>query len=407
MKDNSGVIEGITINQQKTSTVCRTCQYTHLTEYINIGYHPLSTTMLLDKPQQNPPTYLMAYDYCLSCGHVQMREPIDPSLFYQEYSRLRSVTTPAYVLELSDTICKRVNQEQCVVEIGSNDGMFLQDLRARGVQKLVGVEAAANAVEASRRSGIDTIHGYYSIEIADQILRQYGEPAAIVIRHVLEHINDINTFMKDVLYLADPQTLIIIEVPDLRWAISRGEFTSFTDQHINYFTHRSLAIFLARVGLYIESISVVPNNWSEALLCFSYLGEPADMEYPVLERDTSNEFLDSMHKTKTTLLELRQHGRAVAFGGLCRTVNLINYLDIAKERIFDFIVDDDPLKKGKYLPGCDLIVLSPIEMKKRAIPFCVICAVNYEQRIMNRHRNYIEAGGCFVTLFPFCRRKLQ
>ncbi|RLB83505.1 MAG: hypothetical protein DRH17_02505 [Deltaproteobacteria bacterium] len=372
-----------------------------LQEYLNFGYQPLST-VLFDQPHWNPPRFLMAYDYCSHCGHVQHRYPIDPSFFYEEYGRMRSKIIPAYVGDLTREIRERVGgTNKLVVEIGSNDGMFLQELQKVGFSNVIGIEAAKNCVEAALQNGVTTLYGYFSFEMADKVLHTYGKPCAIIIRHVLEHIDHIDAFLSAVLLMMSEQTLLVIEVPDLMWAIQKGDFTSFTDQHISYFTKNSLTVLLARFGLRIDSISIVPNNWSDALLCFCYRGEMKLPSQRPLSRESAKSFVESMRETAHGLERLKSRGKMVGFGGFCRTVNLINYLHLNTQGVFEFIVDDDPQKYHKYLPGSNLVVLSPDEMKRKSIPFCIICTVNYEAQIIAAHKDYALARGQFVTLFPF------
>jgi hypothetical protein len=344
----------------------------------------------------------MVYDFCTSCGLVQARFPLPPSYFYEKYVRLSPNRTQEYVKKLAGWISELMDDKSgLVVEIGSNDGKFLQLMRKAGVSNVLGVDPAKNCVEAAMKNNIETLQSAFNEEISQKIVQERGVPSVIIIRHLLEHIDNLSSILKNILYMMNNSTLLVVEVPDLMWAINRGDFTSFTDQHICYFTRYSLHTLLDRNGISIEYSLIVPNVWSGSLLCIGRKKSSHRIldRGKILQYQTRNIFKKSMRELHKKIKKLKVKGSIVGFGAYCRTANLLNYLD--DQNIFEYVVDDDKTKLGKILPGTEKVIKAPKQMINDKIAYCVICALSYEKQIIRRHKEYALRGGRFVGLFPF------
>jgi len=382
-------------------TECRACRSRSLKRYIDFGRQPVST-ILLDSPRKDLSLFDTAHDYCNDCGHVQRRVAVDPAMLYVEYTRLRSSSTPAYVYQLADHIAGELvgAKTDLIVEIGSNDGMFLKELLALGMEHVLGVEAAHNCMAAATADGIPTLHEFFSLQTAETIRTSYGTPRVIIIRHLLEHMEDPDAFLGAVRSLMSDDTRLVIEVPDLRWAVDRGDFTSFTEQHISYFSPRSLQTLLNRHGLRISSRSIVPNNWSDAILCTCSLGTGDVLPDGKLPFASQSRFLQLMADLRHFFDGLAERKESIAcFGGFCRTANFVNYLHLDVSRI-SFVADDNSAIHGKCLPGSNLTIEGAARLATDAIDNCFICTVNYEAKIIANHGDFLSGGGRFIKMFP-------
>ena len=365
--------------------------------YLDFGHQPLSS-ILYEKPDLDPPKFPMSFEYCSNCGHVQARNAIDPGYFYINYNRLRSKHLPNYIYELAkETFNFLGAPNDLILEIGSNDGMFLELLSEMGATNILGVEPALNCAKEAKSIRVPVIESYFNIECAQRIIDSFGTPSIIIARHVLEHIDDLDSFMSAIRLLATKNTSLIIEVPDLSWAIEKKDFTSFIDQHISYFTHGSLSYFLEKHGFSVCSLKNVPNTWSGSICCVSKLGTSILNNKRILAISTSDIFKSSMIDVLSNLTSLSNNSRLSLFGGYCRTANLINYL--GGKNIIDCVVDDDSAKHGKYLPGYNNPIMPFDALLKRDVNECVICAVNFEDIILTKHSDYLTQGGIFRS-FP-------
>lgn len=74
-----------------------------------------------------------------------------------------------------------------------------------------------------------------------------GDSRLILLRHVLEHIDQPRNFVAS-LAAAMPNAPLFVEVPDLDWILRTNAFWDFCYEHCNYFTPITLAAMLERGG---------------------------------------------------------------------------------------------------------------------------------------------------------------
>ena len=377
---------------------CRACGGAAFSVYLDFGDQPISTHLVA--PGVGVERYSKRYLHCRECGHVQVETPVPAALLYDAYARVSPVASPPAAPALARRIVASLSHPRdLVVEIGCGGGDFLAALRQAGARNLVGIDAARNCVRRARDGGFEVVHGPFDDALAKAVGRDFGAASVVVMRHVLEHIDDAAGFLAGARRLLEHQGRLVVEIPDLGWAIARGDFTSFTDEHVSYFSAHSLARLLARCEFGVESLETVPHTWSDALL--AWCGPNADAGIAAakpIPAATKAAFRGAMEDTAEALASLAREPLAF-YGAFCRTVNLLNYLDIFLPKGC-FAVDDDAGKWGLRLPSSDLAVEPPAVLGQRKVPACVIGAVNYEGRIVAANRGYVDGGGRFYALFP-------
>ena len=103
----------------------------------------------------------------------------------------------------------------------------------------------------------------------------------------------------------------------------------------------------------------------------------------------------------TSLLEkLKREGKRVAgFGAPAKATTLLYHLGITP-KLVDFIVDDSPLKQGRYTPGMHIPVVPAQALYDRGADYAVILAWNFAEPIMKKHSAWRDGGGRFIVPLP-------
>ena len=103
--------------------------------------------------------------FCNECTMAQFTNLVDPGeLFHESYAFYSS--TSVRMANHFQRFAERVRKEYLpdtdpfVVEIGSNDGILLENF-ARADIRHVGVEPSTNVAEDARSRGINTISGFF------------------------------------------------------------------------------------------------------------------------------------------------------------------------------------------------------------------------------------------------------
>ena len=152
----------------KRST-CRLCNSTNLKLVVNINPSPIADHYVskekLDEPQEAYPLDLYL---CEDCGHVQNIYVVNPDLLFRDYTFFTSNFKgldehfKTYSAEIINTFGLKEND--FAVEIGSNDGTFLLNLKEKEI-RVLGVDPAIDAAKAANESGVETLPTYFTDEL--------------------------------------------------------------------------------------------------------------------------------------------------------------------------------------------------------------------------------------------------
>jgi SAM-dependent methyltransferase len=186
----------------------------------------------------------------------------------------------------------------------------------------------------------------------ERITRKYFEPGAIksanhlILRHVLEHVQDPVDFLQQLKHADRGEGLIYIEVPCFDWICQRRAWFDIFYEHVNYFRLSDFQRMFDNIvdsghlfnGQYIYVVAHLASLKREVVRGKSEPALPSDF----------NEILTS---------ENSDHP-CVIWGGASKGV-IFSLLKSRHGQKFSFVIDINPAKQGKYLPITALEVYSP------------------------------------------------
>ena len=95
----------------------------------------------------------------------------------------------------------------------------------------------------------------------------------------------------------------------------------------------------------------------------------------------------------------RKYGRIAMFGAGHFTVAFISILGI--EHLIDYIIDENPNKKGRKLPAGNIPIVSSDILHKKSIKLCLLGSnPQSHHKIIDKNKDFIDAGGIFSSIFP-------
>jgi len=111
--------------------------------------------------------------------------------------------------------------------------------------------------------------------------------------------------------------------------------------------------------------------------------------------------IDRMGQQLTTLLrKLSGVGKRIAgFGAPAKLTTLLYQFGI-DPGMLEFIIDDSPLKQGRFTPGMHIPVLPAQALYERKPDYVVILAWNFARPIMEKHSRFRDGGGQFIVPLP-------
>jgi hypothetical protein len=353
---------------------------------------PVAGVYVAPASSRSGPCLPLSVTVCGGCGHVQLLESLAPH-FYERYSFVGS-TSQRYLAHLewvAEVVCERLGfTKPRVLEVGASDGALLDLLRRRGAE-VGGFEPSASAAAAALTRGLPVANTFFGPDAAR--MTPLPAPYVIVFRHVLEHIDDFALIFEGIRSLCVPQTLLVLEVPDLVTTVRRRIHSNFYHPHTNYFDAAHLGALLARFG-WVKVHEQIVDVFGGSLFVIAApsgtakippgLGEAAAARLAPGELDVFfGTWKSAMAATRSFFDSLRAEGGGVVdgHGAAERTVATIGMCGLDSSHIRR-LYDRNPAFHGRAVPGAGIIICPPEAMDEDPPRTLVLFAQSFEEEIV-------------------------
>ena len=398
-------------------TKCRLCESDQL---VLAGKLPMTTIAdhyraTGEKPM---PLYPLNIYRCEACGHIQLLDILPPAvLFDAEFTYMPS-KNPALIEHFkmyADLVSNLLDDHSASVciDIGSNDGLFLQTLKARFGSEILGIDPAHAPAEHARSQGVETWEEFFSTDSVRRIKEQLKKTDVISANNVFAHNDDLISFATNVASLMHDGSLFSFEFSYLVDVVEKGLIGTVFHEHVSTHSLLSLIPFLNRCGLDLIDIKRIDTQGGAAIGFAKLHSAKAHVSESVanlliLERklglDTErgiNNFRDRIMADKIKVADLLKPyaGETVGGFGAARSANLlIDFFELGP--ILKFIIDDSPQKCGKWLNAFEVPILPNSSLVEKN-PKVVIClAWIHTEKITARLKETLGSGVKVLQLYP-------
>lgn len=402
---------------------CRSCHNKKMHKVLSLGKLPLANSFLKHNQLKNKEDFFpLDLNLCKKCGLVQLADIVDPNLMFKNYLYVSS-TSKSFIEhfeKFANDIYERfdLNNNDLVIDVGSNDGILLKPFKKLGV-KTLGVDPAKNVAEIAREAGIETIVDFFNEKVAHRILLEYAKAKIITAANVFAHTNNWDEFIKSAKILLSEDGVLIIEAPYLLDFIKKNLFDTVYHEHLSYIAVRPLLKFFKKHKMIIFDVQKVSSHGGSIRVFIKNSKGPYKLErrvYDFVKNEKSNclalaatykKFSKKIENNKQKLIKLlktlKKNGRTIiGFGAPAKGNTLLNYFGIGPELI-DYIVDDSKLKQGLYTPGTHIRINSPNKLKKDDADYVLILAWNFADKIIENHSYLKKKGVKFIKPVPVPR----
>lgn len=334
---------------------CRACSAEAMELMADFGPQPVAHRVL-SQPDEQEKRFDFALAVCNNCALVQVPEPIPPSELYAGFNfNFSSWKTEPHEPDEIAWICADGAPES-VCEIGVNDGRFLAQLREQGAKLCLGIEPNPVAAERAREHGFEVFETFLTPALADEVVAAHGRFQLVVFREVFEHVPDIPEFMAAVGRLLAPDGRVFLDVPDFDSSLHGGDGTTLWEEHVNYFSERTLTRALSELGF--ELIETRRYDFSGGCLAAIFRHRKTDaspaLVREAVELENAHNYARRIHDYRERMSRVLQEGRSdgwavVLYGAGVRACAFSNILDLGSS--IDLAIDDQPERQGLFLPG--------------------------------------------------------
>ena len=357
---------------------CRCCSSKNLKRVVSLGYQPLANN-LLNKKNSKCELYPLEMNLCTDCFNCQLSITVNPKKMFSNYLYLSS-TSKTFVKHFETAAEKYIKEfklshkNSYIIDVGSNDGVALKPFKDKKYKNILGIEPAKNLAKLANKNKIKTFNGFLEMKNISKIKKNAD---LILASNVFAHSDNLKEMAQCMLKLLKKSGIIVIEVQYLLNTIKDLTFDNIYHEHYNYWSLTSLKNFFKKFDATIYKAEKI-NTHGGSIRIFIKKGKniKTDKSITNLLNEEKSAGLNN-YKTyeefgrkvqiirdnvKKNINNLKSNGKKlIGYGSPAKATTALNFFGISEE--IDFIVEDNKLKQGKFVPGVKI----PINSKKKVI----------------------------------------
>lgn len=353
---------------------CPSCGHGEMHVFYEVRNVPVHSCLMIPNKEEAKtfPTGDVVLGFCNHCGFITNTEYNASNASYSptyEDQQSFSPTFNSFAGRLAQRMIDKYDLAgKHIVEIGCSKGDFLLMMCEMSQGTGVGIDPSAivGRVESEAVSRVKFIGEYYSEKHADQV----GE--FICCRHTLEHIHQTEALIQTVRRSIGDRTdtIVFFEIPDMGRVLRETAYEDIYYEHCSYFTPGTLARLFRKSGF--EVIDLYLDYGDQYLMIEAKPVEGLSTKIHPAEESVEQVAQDVQQFTaaigpklshwKTHLESMKTEGKRVAVwgsGSKCVAfLTTLNTLDL-----IDCIVDINPYRQGKFIPGVAQEIQAPEALK--------------------------------------------
>tara|TARA_Y100000816_G_C26086110_1_gene573156 strand:+ start:260 stop:1441 length:1182 start_codon:yes stop_codon:yes gene_type:complete len=383
--------------------------------FLNLGRHPITNNFLKRGNPHKEFFYHLKLIYHKDTKLISLKNFIQPNkMFNNKYAHRASAssTMRAAYKNLAENIKKRFNP-QSVLEIGSNDGVFIKHFSNL---KSIGVEPCKNLAEITLKMKIKTYDKFWTNKLSNEIVRKHGKFDVIYSANTISHIHDLKETFKAIENCLNPWGVFILEDPSLLKSLQKVSYDQFYDEHAYVFSITALNNITKKTSLKLFDIEELETHGGSNRIYFKKAGNKNvkiskkvskhllnEKKFGVGKLKTYQKFAKKVKKSKIELIQIfkklkKLKKNIIGYGATYKSSTVLNFCKIDNKYI-KYFLDTTPTKAGKYTPGTHILI-----KKYKGIPndvdYAFLGAWNFKDEIFKKEKAFRKRGGKFITHVP-------
>lgn len=336
---------------------CIACGHEDLELCVDLGQQPLANNYL-DSVIAPENTYPLAVNLCKNCSHLQLTHIVDPKIIYTNYSYV-SGTSQTYI-DYMDWFARWCREySDCyygyVLDIGCNDGSQLNAFKQIGFSTY-GVDPAENLYELSRKNH-KVVCDFWSKDAVKKL--KHHKFDIVVSQNAFAHVPDPIKYLETLKPLLKDKGLFFVQTSQANMVVN-GEFDTIYHEHISFYNIKSMRELAKRAGWNLIDAVKTPIHGTSYVFVLSLdykqpkhvknlIAMEQQLQDPATYTSWHNQVQNIKSQFELTINDYKKSGyKIVGYGAAAKGMTLLNF---ANRACIDYIIDDNPLKQGKFTPG--------------------------------------------------------
>lgn len=392
---------------------CINCSSQNLKKIISLGNQPLSGVF---KKKKNK--YLKKYSLelfeCKKCKLVQLGDLIKNELMFgkqYEYSTSLSNLMKTHIklkfLKLKKN--KLINSNSKILDIGSNDGFFLNNFSSRNT--LYGIDPSAEKFKHNYKTNIKLIIDFF---FKEKIL-QYDKKIKFDLITSFAMFYDVknpNLFCKDINHLLSKNGIWMLELSYLPLMLKNLTYDQICHEHIAYYSLTTFKNLIEKHNLKIIDVSLNEiNGGSIEIICSkkssSHIIKKNKISKILKDEKKINKFsyhnfnkrIKNVKKIFQLFLNLNSKKKIIGYGASTKANVVLNYCEVKNSQIKE-ICDGSWRKVGMFTPGTNIKIISKLEMRKKKPDYLIVFIWSFRKEVIKQEKLFLLNGGKLIFLLP-------
>ncbi len=297
-----------------------------------------------------------------------------------------------------------------LIEIGSNDGTFLNNFKNSNIN-LLGFEPSKNVALISKKRGIKTINKFFNYQNVKKLKNLKNKTNIITAANAICHVPDLVSLIKGIDFLLKEDGLFIFEEPYLGSMYEKVSYDQIYDEHIFMFSASSVKKVFDLFGF--ELINAIPQKTHGGSMRY-IVGRKGKYKTSInlnkiLIKEKKNnvdnikgclKFKKGCENSKKKLIRKlkiykKRKLKIAGYAATSKSTTILNYCKIGTNYI-DYISDTTKEKIGKYSPGTHIPIMSMEYFKKNLPNRAFLFAWNHKNEIFKKEKKFIKKSKWFA-----------
>lgn len=386
-------------------------------KFLDLGMQPIANNFITADQIDDEFKFHLKVVFDTDTNLVSLGEFVPPEDMFNDTYAYHSSGSQTMRDHFKNT-ASELNEEfklKSVLEIGSNDGVFLKNFEPSST---IAVEPCGNFADMTNEMGYKTYKEFWTESLAEQIKKDHGPMDLIYAANCMCHIQGIQSAFSAVNECLSDDGIFVFEDPSLSNMIRRNSYDQIYDEHAHIFSVTALKNLFEYTSLEIFRVEPLSVHGGSNRIFVSHMNtraiEPSvsialeeEAKLGLNEFKTYQDFSLRIHQSKEQLVGLlselkRKSHTIVSYGATSKSTTVFNYCGIDTSLI-DYIIDTTPAKQGKLSPGMHIpIVPRHGNLDSGFVDYAFLGAWNYEKEITDKEAEFLRTGR-FITHVPYVR----
>jgi len=386
-------------------------------KFLNLGIQPLANSFLSSNSKKSLAKeffYNLEVSFNTSSYLVSISKPVNPKLQYTDKYAHRA-SESITMRNAFKKIANRLNEKylpKIVMEIGSNDGVFIRNFPKK---KILAVEPCKNLANITKNK-YKTFPNFWNKKLANKIFSKSKKADIIFSANTISHIPNLKETFDAIEFSLSENGVLVIEDPSLYSVIKNNSYDQFYDEHVYVFSAISVANIVKKSNLRLFDAEEITTHGGSMrfYICKNSAKYKNTKKIKLIIKkekkanlhkfSTYLEFSKRVKKTKSNLIKIfkrlkNKNKNIISYGATYKSSTIFNYCKIGK-KLINYITDTTLNKQGKFTPGQHIPIISPAVGMNDKVDYAFLGAWNFKKEILKKEKEFIRRGGKFITHVP-------